>query len=349
MANKAVYQEYNEDALKHFDLEESPTYGVLSSNEVSDVLITNNQTVFENIRNILEDNTKAVVDISNYKRGFILPRCTVSADRIKETCKEHGITITNDYEKADFIISHDQTSIRLSNGEKILTSVLLYKLWNFEAYSTTEGRVNFIDAYTERTNNSVIWDSRLDEYCKSYRLSDPESLYDEWAITGLALNLAYLVDTGELDVVNVDDLMHQSSNKTELTDELVTDIINWVQSYNDENIALVAKVLPTIKVDENYHLLWKLAQGLYPYSHSFNRDKDVQYWLSTSKISKYYRFTAEEMIKCLEDEDLLDSKSFRYLEPIVRQEIKIYNRELYVFKVQIKPEYSKYLKINKDE
>jgi hypothetical protein len=32
------------------------------------------------------------------------------------------------------------------------------------------------------------------------------------------------------------------------------------------------------------------------------------------------------------------------LEPIVRKEIHISNRDLYVFKVQVKPEYLKYVK-----
>ena len=51
------------------------------------------------------------------------------------------------------------------------------------------------------------------------------------------------------------------------------------------------------------------------------------------------------MIKYLEEEEYLDSESFRYLEPIVRKEITISNRELYTFKVQVKEEYRKYLKI----
>ena len=53
---------------------------------------------------------------------------------------------------------------------------------------------------------------------------------------------------------------------------------------------------------------------------------------------------AEAMIKWLEEKELLNVKSFRYLEPIVRKEITINNRELYTFKVAVKKEYQKYLK-----
>ena len=55
--------------------------------------------------------------------------------------------------------------------------------------------------------------------------------------------------------------------------------------------------------------------------------------------------SAQDMILDLEKEEKLDSESFRYLEPIVRKEISIHNRDLYVFKVQVKPEYRKYLKV----
>ena len=66
--------------------------------------------------------------------------------------------------------------------------------------------------------------------------------------------------------------------------------------------------------------------------------------MDKSNFTRYSRASAEEMIKYLEEEEYLDSESFRYLEPIVRKEITISNRELYTFKVQVKEEYRKYLK-----
>ena len=50
------------------------------------------------------------------------------------------------------------------------------------------------------------------------------------------------------------------------------------------------------------------------------------------------------MILWLESKGKLDTVSFRYLEPIVRKEISIHNRDLYTFKVAVKKEYQKYLK-----
>ncbi len=349
MASKSVYQPYEQDALTYFGLEKDPFYGVFSSNEIHDVLITQDVTTFEKVRDILSNNTNATVDLSNYKKAFILPKCPVSSDRIKEACKEHKITVTNDYEKADFIITHDEFYKKFRDGEKILTSMTMYKLWNYEAFPGTNGHIDFVDKYHFETGKSVLWDLRMDEFRSSYRIDDPESLYDECVLPGLAINLAHLVDTNELDVVDVDDMLCQSANKIELTEQLVDEIKDWMSGYQEENFALVAKVLPTIVTNKKEHLLWRLAKHIYGQMYRFNRDKDVQYWSENANLGKLYHSSAQDMILNLDKEDKLNTESFRYLEPIVRQEIRISNRDLYTFKVNVKPEYRKYLKKKKDE
>ena len=54
------------------------------------------------------------------------------------------------------------------------------------------------------------------------------------------------------------------------------------------------------------------------------------------------------MVLWLEEQELLDSKSFRYLEPLIRKDIRIENRDLYVFQVAVKKQYRKYLKNEKE-
>jgi hypothetical protein len=163
--------------------------------------------------------------------------------------------------------------------------------------------------------------------------------YRDWA-----LNIAHLIDTGELEVINEEAILHASANQIDLTETLVKEIGDWVNSYDSENVAIAAKILPTIDYTKKPHLLWKLAQNLYSYTHNFNRDKDVKYWLEKAELSDLYHSSAEDMIMKLEKEEKLTNESFRYLERIVRRDISIHNRELYVFKVSVKPEYKKYLK-----
>ena len=69
---------------------------------------------------------------------------------------------------------------------------------------------------------------------------------------------------------------------------------------------------------------------------------DHEHIVVKSEGNTYYR-NAEEQIQHLEEQGTLDGESFRYLEKIARQEIEISNRNLYVFKVQVKKEYRKFL------
>lgn len=342
MANKNVNQDYNNDALKHFGLDNDLFYGVIISNLVEDVLITQDQTTFEKVRDLLTDETIDGTKIQNYKRAFIMSGGSVTQDRLKAACKEHKVTITNDYEKADFIITNDDTYQKFSNGERIKTSKLMYRLWNYEAFKPEDVPGSGI---IKSHHCPVIWDYKWDDRgIPSYQCGNPISLMDEWGITGLALNIAHLVDTGELEVINEETILHSSANKIDLTETLVKELGDWVNSYDSENIAVAAKILPTIDYTKRPHLLWELAQKLYSYTHNFNRDKDVKYWLEKAELSELYHSSAEDMIMKLEKEEKLNNESFRYLEKIVRTEISIHNRELYVFKVSVKPEYKKYLK-----
>ena len=53
--------------------------------------------------------------------------------------------------------------------------------------------------------------------------------------------------------------------------------------------------------------------------------------------------SAQDVVLKFKEEEILDKKSFRFLEKIIRQEISIHNRELYTFKVSVKKEFQKYL------
>lgn len=338
MANKNVYQEYNQDALDHFKLDGEPLYGVLSSDsEVSDVLITQDETRFENIKNNLSIENVKPTALSNYKRAFILPRCPITQDRLKAVAKEKGLTITNDYEKADVIITHDEFYQKFDHGEKIQSTVMMYRLWNYEAFT---GGHHMIDNH----DKAVIYDEKLEGRVTSYNCNGGITLMDEWGISALALNIAYLIDIGELKVISGETLLHASANLIDLTEDLLVELSQWVNSYDDENVAVAAKILPTINYTKKPHLMWQLAQNIYSYMYKFNRDKDVQFWEEQSDLSTLYHNSAQDMILQLEKSNKLSNESFRYLEKVVRKDIRISNRDLYVFKVSVKPEYKKYLK-----
>ena len=109
-------------------------------------------------------------------------------------------------------------------------------------------------------------------------------------------------------------------------------------------MALAGKIIPTIDPTGEPYLLYDSAvQFLESISYKYNRNKDVMYWMNKHNIAYLSRLNAEQAIKHFEENDMLDSRCFRALEVKCREEIQIYNRELYTFKVQVKPEYRKYM------
>ncbi len=345
MANKSVYQNFDADALTYFDLEQDTIYGVLStSGEIDEVLCTQDQTTYEKINTILTVPTEDGTTFRNKKKAFILPKCTVSQDRLKAALKEHGITVTNDYELADLIIGHEDISThRLENAENIPSTVMMNKLWNYE---TTLGRSSATHPKEIAIANSgleVIITPKLTESVRYYDLDIEDSLYDSWMLTGMAINLAYIIDTTDVSVIDPETVLHASATKMVLDEQLLADIKSQLSAYGDDK-ALALKIIPTIDYKTNYHLLWQFAQDCNQITYADNRDKDLQYWIDASGFTKLERRSAQDMILWLDNEDKLDKVSFRYLEPIVRKEISIHNRDLYTFKVAVKKEYQQYLK-----
>ena len=345
MAKKTVYQNFDTDALTYFGLEQDTMYGVLSgSYEINKVLCTQDETTYKKIYSILTVSTEDENTFKNKKKAFILPKCSVSQDRLKAALKEHGISVTNDYELADLIIGHhDISSHRSENADNIPSTLMMNKLWNYE---TTKGRASATHPAEQTIFNSgieTIITTKLTERVSHYNIDVEDSLYDVWMLTGMAINLAHLIDTTDLSVVDTETVLHSSASKMILDEQLLSDLKLQLNSNNDD-MYVAAKVVPTIDYTKNYHLLWQFAQDCNSISYNFNRDKDIQYWIEASNFNKFTRKSPQDMILWLEVNEKLCRTTFRYLEPLVRKEISIQNRDLYTFKVAVKKEYQQYLK-----
>jgi len=347
MANKSVYQNYDVDALKHFGLDNDPTHGVIVGSEEKDVLLTQDGTTFQKIRDTLSDPTETSTTFITKKKAFILPKCDVSQDRLKAALKEHGIKVTNDYTQADLIVGHNEIAGSFNNGENIQSTVLLAKLWNYELATGYSRRGNsaIIANLLDNTANGIIVTPKITDNIRNWDLTIEKNLYDQWMITGMAINLAYIIETTNVSVVDPETILCSSANKLILDEELLTDITRQLNG-SKEDVMLAAKIIPTIDYSQNFHFLWQFAQNNNHVVYSFNQDKDMQYWIKESNFIRFSNASAQDMILWLERKDKLDKISFRYLEPTVRREISIHNRDLYVFQVSVKKEYQKYLTIN---
>ena len=344
MANKSVYQDFDTDALTYFGLEQDTIYGVLSgSGEVNKVLCTQDQTTYEKINTILTVPTEDDQTFRTKKKAFILPKCNVSQDRLKAALKEHGITVTNDYELADLIIGHEDISTHtLQNAENIPSTVMMNKIWNYETTMGDATKTGILKKVSDSGLECIIT-PKITDNVRYYDIDINDSLYDNWIITGMAINLAHIIDTTHVSVIDPETVLHASATKMTLDESLLNDLKAQLKAYGDDK-ALALKIVPTIDYKKNYHLLWQFSQDCSSITYADNRDKDLQYWLKESGFLNFERKSAQDMILWLEERELLCKTSFRYLEPIVRREISIHNRDLYTFKVAVKKEYQKYLK-----
>jgi len=341
MASKNVHAgEFPDQAVIDLGFEDGAETGFVCS-DVETIYLSESISMYDKIKDLLTLETTS--DLTQVKKAFVLPMHNVSTDRLKAALKEHKIGITNDYEKADFIIPHTNFYDTYSNVDNIPQSKLMFHLYN--GYFQNDHRPLVAD-YNSDTGNNIILDKRSLNNRNQWNLDYESAPYDSYCFSNMALTLADMVDKGEMAVVETDTILNQSANRVPMTEELMEDIKKMVDNYgaSDEEIEMAGKIIPTIDPTGEPYLLYKYAEDfLDNISYKYNRNKDVLYWMEKWNISYLARLNAEQAIKHFEDKGLLDSRCFRALEVKCRKEIQIHNRELYTFKVQVKPEYRKYM------
>lgn len=344
MAKKTIFQtiDMHKYAALGCDATCTTFYGVpvdTNGHNIQTILATTSFSCYEEIKGTLEDETTD--DLSTVKKAFIMPGVAMSADRLKVALREHKVVVTNDYELADVLINdglcadeHDST---------FRTTKPLHHKTNM--YILKEG---FAEDYYNQTGNWTIYCDKVKNSQPLYNVDYESAEYDLYGISGLAIELATKIKAGDMQVVDVETVMNSSNTKQRLTPELLDQLTAMLNSSEDRELA--GTILPTIDYRYEPGLMWKLAGECYQrIDYDFNRSKDIRYWAEKARIRKLSRLSAQDAILYFEETGELDAKTFKMLEPIVRSEISIHNRDLYVFTVQIKPEYRKYFKKKKDE
>tara|TARA_R100000808_G_C2110539_1_gene124749 strand:+ start:20 stop:1054 length:1035 start_codon:yes stop_codon:yes gene_type:complete len=344
MASKNIHAgPYPDQALLDLGFEDAQIYGMVQNNlDVEDVILSESLKQYDKVKDLLE--TETTNDLTQVKRAFILPMHSVSTDRLKAALKEHKISVTNDYEKADFIIPHLNFYDSYSSIDNIPQTKLMFHLHN--GYFCNDHRQT-AEAYHERTGNNVILDKRSLGDCSQWNLEYDSLPFDSYVLSNMAIVLAKMIEDGELQVIETDTILNQSANRVPMTEELMEDLKQMISNYSasEEELQMAGKIIPTIDPTGEPYLLYKYSKEfLCNIDYKFNRNKDVIYWLEKHQCSYLGRMSAEQAIKHFEEKDILDSRCFRALEVECRKEIQIHNRELYTFKVQVKPEYRKYMK-----
>ena len=344
MASKNIHDgQYPDAELTALGFEDPQVVGMVQNNlDVIDVVVSESVAQYDKVRDLLY--TETTNDLTTVKKAFILPMADVSTDRLKSALREHKITVTNDYEKADFIVPHVNFYDKYSAIDSIPQTKMMFHLEN--GYYCNAHRQCVID-YHDKTANNVILDRRSlgDHYQHNI---DYDSLpYDSYVFSNMAICIANLIDSGVLQVIETDTILNQSANRVPMTEELMEDLQKMTSGYSKDNeeVQMAGKIIPTIDPTGEPYLLYKYSRKfLGNIEYKYNRNKDVIYWLEKHRCRSLSAMTAEQAIKYFEREGVLDSRCFRALEVECRKEIVISNRALYTFKVQVKPEYRKYMK-----
>ncbi len=342
MASKNIHHsEISPELIENLGFTDAVSVGFMMNNlDIEDVQLSESKSQYDKIKNLLTTETTA--DLTIVKRAFVLPMHNVSTDRLKASLKEHKISITNDYEKADFIIPHTNFYDSYSSLASIPQTKMMFKISN--GYYSNDHR-EAVQDYHEKTGNNVLLDKRAlgDRY--QHNIDYTSAPYDSFVFSNMALALADLIDAGDLQVIETDTVLNQSANRTPMTKELMEDIHKMIDGYSvsDEEYEMAGKIIPTIDPTGEPYLLYEYSDLLNRNSYHYNRNKDVMYWLDKHDIYSLSNMNAEEAIQYFEEKGELDSRCFRALEVKCREQIQIHNRELYTFKVQVKPEYRKYM------
>ena len=342
MASKNIHQsEITPESLTDLGFIDEVTIGLMMNNlDVEDLHLSESESQYSKIKDLL--STETTTDLTTVKRAFVLPMHNVSTDRLKAALKEHKISVTNDYEKADFIVPHTNFHDHYSQVDHIPQTKLMFKLTN--GYFSNDHRQAVTD-YNAETGNNVILDKRslADQY--QHNIDYTSAPYDSFVFSKMSIALATLIEAGEIDVIETDTILNQSANRVPMTKELMEDLVKMIDNYNasEEEYEMAGKIIPTIDPTGEPYLLYEYADFLNRKAYHYTRNKDVQYWLDKYSINALSQCNAERAIKYFEERGQLDSRCFRALEVLCRKEIQIQNRELYTFKVQVKPEYRKYM------
>ena len=337
--------------VSDLDISKTDIIGMICSangSELSTVLASENCTRYDELGNLLEGDSEQCVTLYKDKKGYIVTGSNISGDKLKMICKEHNISITTDLEKADVIITN-RNSFCEAYSHEIPKQKLMFSIENGYAIDEYDSDYSSLNEWkNNEILNHVLWDAKLqDSLGVSLYNCEYDSLpYNTYVYTGLALEILNKIVMENIPTIQGDRLVDESPNQVILNKELLDQIKAMTNGGADDRL-LLKKILPTIKCDTNYHLLWDLCNEIDEWDLGVNRDKDLKYWFTKVKYSYYRGMQAESFIQIHDENETLTSEGFKFAEPQCRNDIHISNRELYTFKVEIKPEYHKYLKIKK--
>ena len=262
-------------------------------------------------------------DIKKYenKKAFIIQGSSKTSARMTNILKPYNIKLVSDYKKADFYITNSNTNCAFSKNNTFfkINSSKWYKMLKV----THAG-------YNLRGIGGYINTASLAD--KSYQWRRMKGYY----IGGTYFNI----------LMEKKDLVHESlfvnlHPSIEITEDLSKQLISMIESADKSNFSIVKKIIPTIDPGRNQMILFEFLQNINIYKHHFNKDKDCKGWFKN--LGVWDRMKTENLIIALHQQNKLTKEGFKFLEKESREDIRLCNRKIYSFKVNLKDEFKKYI------
>ena len=353
MAKKSIFQNIKKEQLDNVGMGIYNTIGICLRNHANPALedfeklnYTESPDIYDNILELIQKET--TTDMSSFKHAFLLPSCNISTDRVKETLKEHKIYLTNDYEKADFIIAHDDIVNYDSNFKTTKMFQHIQNKYRIEDSGIDpddpedDVNVHVFTEFIENTGLPVLWNDSYEKNNLSlYNFNYESAHYDMYTVSDLAVALADGILKDEIQVVDIETVMDSSARKQKLTEDLLETLRTMLNNREDRTMA--GAILPTVCKKSPAFFKWELAKWCNTIECEFTRNKDVKWWVEDFGLRSLSYHSAESAIEYFHNTGELTPEDFRKFEPICREDINISNRKLYSFKVQVKPEWLHYI------
>lgn len=328
--SKAIYQEVEQKVLDNFEIR-AHLSALLSNTKHAEIYSVDQDELNRVVKLISPD--RDFQKLSTKRKAFVLPDVKYTVARVREYAKNVNLSIVNKVEDADIIISHNNVhkDCRYDIPNKSLAISYFGKI-----YSNTEQTATSLAAFKHPKAINISYTlNRWQEWRAS---SSVDSIL---LCTPLALIVAYEVEKNHIPVYDIEEIV-DVQDKIDIDKELIDMLYNQCGG-TDDDLKIVQKILPTIDISKKPYLAWYLVKRLNVYHHQLSKNKDVKAWMSTIDWNKLSTYNAQDFCSYLINRDKMTKEAFAELEPIMRRDIQIYNRDFYKFQVSIKDEFKKYL------
>ena len=264
---------------------------------------------------------------------YVLPNCMYTQVHIREICKMHGFTITNDMSKADLFVGNENNILKPINQEPAQTlgteGIDLKHFFintDFDIATVQAKFPQFPDLETP-INGNLLFTNRYYNYRDSWGpLYATDHKYN--VVSGECVAILHRILSGSVPVVNEERLFN-SIERVVIDADIYNTLSIMLENSGNDDRSLAAEMLFNCDYDKSRHYIVKLLkEHNYRIESSMNR-KNLDIFRKSFNISSVSRQTYKETLKYLLDHKCLTEENYmEILYDEARQQTKYFTDNL---------------------